>query len=144
MSRAVHSPSTPELAGLLRVWALPCVAGALVAALALTALRVDLLRARYGLAEAVREEQTLRAEERELTVELRRLRDPARLAELAREQGFVRPERVIDLAARPVSEPAASGDGALPTAVASVGLRDADVSTPPLSPHVSSAGAGRP
>jgi hypothetical protein len=80
-----------------RAWWLPSLAGLLLAALALTALRLDLIRARYGLADALSEEQRLLAEERSLTVEVRRLRDPARLAKLARERGFVRPEQVIDL-----------------------------------------------
>jgi len=131
MSRSERAPWSLAPGALLRQWALPCVVGALVAALALTALRVDLLRARYGLAEAVREEQALRLEESELTVELRRLRDPARLAELAREQGFVRPDRVIEVAA-PAADP-----GREPA--------DRNASAPAqISASVSSPGAARP
>jgi hypothetical protein len=91
--------------GLPREWWLPVFAGLLLAALALTALRLDVLRARYGLAEALRAGQELAALESELTVQVRRLRDPARLAELARARGFVRPEQVVDLDAPGEREP---------------------------------------
>ena len=74
-----------------------CLLGLALGALCLVALRVDILRTRYALAEALEHEQKLLAERRDLTVEMRRLRDPARLTSLARKRGFVRPERVIDL-----------------------------------------------
>ncbi len=74
-----------------------CLLGLALGALCLVALRVDILRTRYALAEALALEQQLLSERRDLTVEMRRLRDPARLATLARKRGFVRPERVIDL-----------------------------------------------
>lgn len=69
----------------------------LAAALGLVVLRVDLLRVRYALASAAAREEALLSEQRELTVEVRQLRDPRRLAERAEELGFIRPERVIHL-----------------------------------------------
>ncbi|HKE10624.1 MAG TPA: hypothetical protein VKE73_03550 [Myxococcota bacterium] len=71
--------------------------GAACALLLLAGLRVQLTELRYRLAEATREEHALDETRRELIVEVRRLRDPKRLAELAARQGFVRPESVIDL-----------------------------------------------
>ncbi len=48
-------------------------------------------------ASALETEKALIDETRELTAQVRRLRDPARLAQLAIESGLGRPERVIDL-----------------------------------------------
>jgi len=80
--------------------ALPAVlVGLLAAGLALAALRVDLIRVRYALADALASEAALRSERAELLAEVRRLRDPSRLGSLARAAGLARPERVIDLAA---------------------------------------------
>jgi hypothetical protein len=78
--------------------------GALVAGLCLTALRIDLIRQRYDLAAAMQEEMELLEERRLLTARVRRLRDPARLARLAKSLGFERPDRVIELG---TPEPAA-------------------------------------
>jgi hypothetical protein len=75
-------------------------AGLLLAALALAALRNDLIRVRYGLAEAMREEKRLVDLQRDLTADLRRLRHPARLRESAEAQGFAAPERALDLRPR--------------------------------------------
>ncbi len=72
------------------------VAGVLVA-LSVVALRIDILRMRYGLGEALETEKALIHETRELTAQVRRLRDPARLARLAIESGLGSHERVIDL-----------------------------------------------
>jgi hypothetical protein len=71
--------------------------GAACALLLLAGLRVQLTELRYRLAEATREEHALDETRRQLIVEVRRLRDPKQLAELAARQGFVRPESVIDL-----------------------------------------------
>jgi hypothetical protein len=71
--------------------------GAACALLLLAGLRVQITELRYRLAEATREEHALDETRRELIVEVRRLRDPKRLAEFAARQGFVRPESVIDL-----------------------------------------------
>jgi hypothetical protein len=78
--------------------ALPAlIAGALLAALALTALRVDLIRVRYGLGQAMREEQALREQDRALRARVGALRDPTRLARLAPRYGLARPARVLEL-----------------------------------------------
>ncbi|MEM7409287.1 MAG: hypothetical protein AAF430_03510 [Myxococcota bacterium] len=69
---------------------------ALVCALALVTLRIDLLRTRYALGELVREEQELLLRRSQHHAEIEALRDPTRLAELARERGFER-GRVIEL-----------------------------------------------
>jgi hypothetical protein len=73
--------------------------GALMAALCLTALRIDLIRQGYDLGAAMREERELLERHRVLTARVRRLRDPARLARLANDMGFERPVRVIELGA---------------------------------------------
>ena len=78
--------------------AAPLIALALIAALSMAALRIDLIRMRYALAEGVAQEQQLLEKQRQLTVDLRQLRHPARLSERAEALGFARPERVIDLA----------------------------------------------
>ena len=72
--------------------------GTLIAALGLAALRNDLIRQRYELAEVMKTEKKLLDQKRLLTARVGRLRDPARLARLAAERGFVRPERLIDVA----------------------------------------------
>ncbi len=77
--------------------------GALMAALCLAALRIDLIRQGYALAAAVREERELLEERRLLTARVRSLRDPARLARLASRLNFERPERVIELSTPGVS-----------------------------------------
>lgn len=71
--------------------------GALVAGMGLAALRIDILRLRYALADSIEAEKKLDENQRVWTARKESLRDPARLAELARERGFVRPTRVIDL-----------------------------------------------
>lgn len=75
------------------------VGAAVALGLAMVALRSDMIRMRYALAAAMREERDLLQERRELVAQLRSLRDPARLAGLARGRGFVRPERVLELGA---------------------------------------------
>lgn len=71
--------------------------GLLLAGLSLAALRIDILRLRYALADAVASEKQLHEQRRVWTAQTATLSHPARLAELAEEQGFARPERVIDL-----------------------------------------------
>jgi len=80
---------------------LPVLVVALVVALGLAALRIEVLRVRYALAEATLEEQRLLDEERALMAERRRLRDPVHLARRAEARGFVRPEHLIDLPPAP-------------------------------------------
>lgn len=70
---------------------------AMTAALSLAVLRIDILRLRYALGEAIREEKTLAHQQREGSAQLESLSDPARLSAHAREHGFGRPERVIEL-----------------------------------------------
>ena len=74
------------------------LAGGLLAGFSLVALRVDNLRLRYALADALAQQQTLLEEHRAATARLEALRDPARLTALAEERGLVRPQRVIELA----------------------------------------------
>ena len=86
--------------------ALPALlAGVVLAALALAALRVDLIRVRYGLGQAMQEEKQLLEQERGLRARLGSLRDPIRLAQLAPRYGLARPARVIDLPVAPVADP---------------------------------------
>jgi hypothetical protein len=73
--------------------------GALMASLCLTALRIDRIRQGYDLAAAMHEEKELLERHRVLTARVRKLRDPARLARLANDMGFERPNRVIELGA---------------------------------------------
>jgi hypothetical protein len=84
------------------------LASALVAGLSLAALRIDILRLRYALAEALEHEKQLLEERRVVTAHLEGLRDPARLASLAEARGLTAPTRVIELA------PAAAAPGARP------------------------------
>ncbi len=83
--------------------ALAIVATALTLALGLSSLRGRIIELRYRAAEVLREERSLEAERRELAARVQRLRDPKRLAALARERGFARPERLQSLA--PASRP---------------------------------------
>ncbi|MCG8591861.1 MAG: hypothetical protein MJE66_21415, partial [Proteobacteria bacterium] len=75
----------------------PLIAAAAAAALLLVALRVDGVRMRYALAHALEQERQLELTQRELTVEVQRLRDPMRLSREADRLGFVRPEALVDL-----------------------------------------------
>ena len=72
--------------------------GALLAGFSLAALRIDILRLRYALADALARQQVLFEEHRVATARLEVLRDPARLTALADERGLSRPQRVIELA----------------------------------------------
>ena len=80
-----------------RALAFAALAGLLLAGLLLVALRMNIVRTRYALADAANTETELLARDRELSVMVRRLRDPRRLRRLATERGFARPERVIEL-----------------------------------------------
>jgi hypothetical protein len=76
---------------------LPIVLGVFVAYVGLVALRGEIQRLAYDLGGAVQEEQQLLERERAARAAVRELRDPRRLRELAMAQGFVVPERVIEL-----------------------------------------------
>lgn len=80
-----------------RRWLPALIVGALIGGLALASLRIENLRLRYALAESIRVEKNLLEESRVLTARVRTLRDPVRLARLARERGFTRPTRVVEL-----------------------------------------------
>jgi len=67
---------------------LPLLVLALVVALGVSALRIDLIRTRYAMASVLAEEKALIEEQRSLIVKRRQLRDPVELATLARERGF--------------------------------------------------------
>lgn len=88
--RWTSKPSRASALGWLLITGFAC-------ALAIAVLRIDILRLRYALGEAVSEEKQLLHAQRQNTAKLETLRDPARLAELAHELGFSRPEHVIRL-----------------------------------------------
>jgi len=71
--------------------------GVVLAGLMLAGLRIDIVRLGYALGEALSTQQSLEREFRALTAEVRALRDPARLAELAKPRGLRRPEHVIEV-----------------------------------------------
>jgi hypothetical protein len=74
--------------------------GALLAGFSLAALRIDILRLRYALAEALAQQQVVLEEHRVATARLEALRNPARLAALAKQRGLSPPQRVIELTPR--------------------------------------------
>jgi hypothetical protein len=81
------------------IWLIPgIVVGGVFAALAIAHVRVELIGQGYKRYSAVERLQALEEEKRILTAHVRELRDPARLAELAKEMGLSRPDRVIALA----------------------------------------------
>lgn len=88
------------------IW-IPLLVTSILAALLLVALRDEVTDMSYELAEAGALERELLEQKRTLTVEMRRLRDPARLVEQAEILGFRRPERVIDLRSDSTPEVAA-------------------------------------
>lgn len=77
---------------------LPIALGVFSAYVGLVALRGQIQRRSYELGTAVQTETRLLERERAAAVAVRELRDPRRLRELAVQQGFVVPERVIELA----------------------------------------------
>jgi len=106
-----NEPVRPAPRGLYRLFAL-----AVVVALGVAAVRIDLLRTRYAVAAAMERENELIEEQRQLIVRRRQLRDPVELAVKARERGFRPPAHVVS-----IPDPAA-GDlesAAMPHAVVS-------------------------
>jgi hypothetical protein len=89
-------PSRPAAQG-----AAPLIAIAFVlvlgAALAVAAVRIDLLRTRYAVSAAMERENALIEEQRQLIVRRRQLRDPVALAVQARKRGFRPPTHVVSL-----------------------------------------------
>ena len=84
---------------------LAIVGGGLGAALVLVQLRTESIDLRYRLARALPREQQLLEDQRRLTVELRQLRHPVRLAGLGETLGLARPEA----AAAPAPTTASAG-----------------------------------
>ena len=82
----------------------PITLGVFFAYVGLVALRGEIQRLAYELGASVQKEQQLLERESAAQVAVRRQRDPRRLRELAAAQGFVVPERVIELS-RPVAKP---------------------------------------
>lgn len=80
------------------------IVGLLVAALLLTALRVDIIHLGYALGEAVKQENALQEERRVLSAQLEALRNPEHLGKLAAQQGFGRAENVLQLTPAPGGE----------------------------------------
>ncbi len=92
--------SRPPLRLQTRSW-IPSAAALLLGGLFLTTLRMDVTRMRLQLGHAFKEELRLEEIERQLTVDMRRLRDPAVLTRRAAEGGFGRADRLIDLEGPP-------------------------------------------
>ena len=85
----------------ISIWLVPgWVLGGVVAALIIAHLRVELIQQGYQRASNVKGTQQLEEEQQNLAARVRELRDPVRLAALAKEMGLTRPERVISLAPR--------------------------------------------
>ena len=82
-------------------WVPIAIALGLLAGLAVAALRVDLIRVRYGLAESLDRERAFLEERRTVLADVRSMRDPARLAGIAEGRGFGRPARIVDLPVAP-------------------------------------------
>jgi len=94
----VHDPRrTKALVALLLV--------ALISALGVAALRIDLIRTRYAVAASMEAENTLIEEQRALIARKRQLRDPTALAVEARARGFRPPAHVYT-----VPDPASAGE----------------------------------
>jgi hypothetical protein len=89
---------------------LPWIAVGIIAALCIVGLRIDLIRMGYARAEALKIEQTLRQQERDLTLKKGRLSKHVRLIEEAQRRGFEQAGSIIDL---PIASlyPVASGPG---------------------------------
>ena len=75
----------------------PLLLVALIVALGIAALRIDLIRTRYAVAAAATAENALIEEQRALTARKRELRDPTVLAVKARERGFRPPAHAFSL-----------------------------------------------
>jgi hypothetical protein len=91
-----------------RAWLPGLLLGALLAAMGLAQLRMEIFRMRYALGEVDQETRHLREERSQLLARLESLRGPERLTKLARERGFAPPSAVI------VLEPSRPGPDARP------------------------------
>lgn len=97
-------PVRPAPRGLYPLFAL-----AVLVALGVAAVRIDLLRTRYAVAAAMERENELIEEQRQLIVRRRQLRDPVELAVKARERGFRPPAHVVS-----IPDPAPADPGSTP------------------------------
>ncbi len=104
---------------------LPGLVVAVLVALAMAALRVDLIRGRYEIGMGYHQEEQLNRRIARLTASMRELRDPARLGKFARDMGFVPPERLIDLPVDLKARP--SGRGSTAIQFARHGLNGSDL-----------------
>jgi len=77
---------------------IPALFAAVIVALGMAALRIDLIRARYETGKGYTEERRLNQKIAGLTARMRELRDPVDLGQVARQRGFIPPELLIDLA----------------------------------------------
>ncbi len=93
---------------------LPWIISAILAALFIVGLRIDLIRMGYASIAALEQEQVLRQQERALTVEMRLLRNHTRLAAEASQRGFEQPSSVIDLPLAGLPSVAAAVSGGEP------------------------------
>jgi len=84
---------------------------ALVTALGIAALRIDLIRTRYAVAASMEAENRLIEEQRALIAHKRQLRDPTALAVEARERGFRPPAHLFS-----ITDPASAALSAVTTA----------------------------
>jgi hypothetical protein len=91
----------------------PALAVAVLVALAMAALRVDLIRGRYEIGMGYHQEEQLNRRIARLTASMRELRDPARLGKFAKDMGFVPPERLIDLPVDLKAKPSGKGSTAI-------------------------------
>ena len=89
--------TTPRPPARMRRVPLTSLVLVILAALALAGLRVQILDLRLRLGKAQSEQQQLDDEVGRLRVEVRELRDPRRLADLAPGIGLVQPAHVIEL-----------------------------------------------
>lgn len=108
---------------------------AVVVALSVAAVRIDLLRTRYAVAAAMERENELLEEQRQLIVRRRQLRDPVELAVQARERGFRPPAHVVSLP-DPALAPIA------PVVVPQSVLSTSSIAAVSSGPASDSAGAG--
>ena len=95
---------------------------AFACALALAALRIDILRVRYALGEAIREEKALVQQQRQQTAALEGLRNPSRLVEVA-QRARLRAARARDRPAHDARERNGRSAGGRETPMRSADVR---------------------
>ena len=93
IGRDLASEYDPRSPGAL----VPLLVLVLITALGIAALRIDLIRTRYAVAQAMQTENALIEEQRALIARKRQLRDPVQLAIQAHARGFRAPARAYSL-----------------------------------------------